>query len=201
MVPNASITYCRPPTVGTQLLNYKKISHDPIQDKHQKFSKKCGNCGLCGNWGRLHNMVCDAHSFKDKNGVNFKSKHHLNCKDYGIYAGQCLLCSNFYVGQSSNAFSVRWNTHRTTWRKMVQRAAKCKDDGGDDQALYAHYYKYHPEALTSKDLALSDAYRVIFLEKPPLQDLDIKESFWVAKINAKINIMRTCLPRYRSSNF
>ena len=45
----ASITYCRPPTLGNSLLNYRKIAHTSDQEQSNQ-TKKCGKCGLCGNF-------------------------------------------------------------------------------------------------------------------------------------------------------
>ena len=69
---------------------------------------------------------------------------------------------------------------------------------GDDQALYAHYRKYHVAEIEN-GLELAEAYRVIFLENPLLANLDCAESFWIGKIPATINIQKTFLPTINST--
>ena len=59
----------------------------------------------------------------------------------------------------------------------------------DDSALFAHYVKAHNVGLNT--LALSDAYRVTFLDNPMVAFLDVAETFWINKLKAKINIMKT----------
>jgi hypothetical protein len=120
----------------------------------------------------------------------------LNCKDFGIYAGQCLKCDEIYVGQTKNQFSKRWNSHRLMWRK--HRGDKTIDEASsDDQALAVHYKKYHPE-VDLQGLELWNAYRVIFLERPSLENLDLAETMWIGRLKAKINITKTFLPTHKS---
>ena len=66
----------------------------------------------------------------------------------------------------------------------------------DDQALFAHFAQQHPECL-KENLFLYDAYQVVFLWKPHVEQLDTEENNWISKLNAKINIMRTFLPKYK----
>ena len=63
------------------------------------------------------------------------------------------------------------------------------NETGDEAALYLHYVKCHPDA--TNNLALSGAYRVFFLENPLMEFLDVSETFWVSKLRAKINKIRT----------
>ena len=44
--PNSAMTYSRPPTLGNQLLKYKKIAHGS-NTKKKLTSRKCNKCGLC----------------------------------------------------------------------------------------------------------------------------------------------------------
>ena len=66
----------------------------------------------------------------------------------------------------------------------------------DKQALFIHYKKYHKNILEN-GLQLSDAYNVFFIEKPNYDKLDIQENYWIGKFNAKINIAKTFLPKYK----
>ena len=197
LVPNSTITYQRPSTIGSTLLNYRNISQNLSRPRNHTSTKKCGSCGLCGNYGKLKDMVWDNNKFRDNKNKEYKCRHYLNCKDYGIYAGQCVFCFSFYVGQTKNSFATRWNAHRGMWNKM-KKYQNVVDNISDNQALFLHYKKMHPDKLT-EGLQLSDAFRVIFLEKPPMEMLDIREDFWITRLNAKINIKKSILPHFKSS--
>ena len=106
-------------------------------------------------------MVADTDKIKTKYGKIFFIKDKLNCKNFGVYAGQCLQCDERYVGTTKNGFNTRWNHHRTVWRKMQDRGVTTET--GDEAALYLHYAKCHPDA--TNNLALSGAYRVFFFGK------------------------------------
>ena len=71
-----------------------------------------------------------------------------------------------------------------------------KMDLKDDQALFTHYVQKHPEHL-KEEVRLHDAYLVTFLWKPHAEKLDTEENNWISKLNAKINIMRTFMPKYK----
>ena len=110
----------------------------------------------------------------------------LTCKDWGIYVAICQICEAVYVGQTSTSFSKRWNSHRATWRKG------CKGVG-DQAALRVHYDTQHP---AGKDKELSQAFIVIFVDKPnEFRNLDFCESLWVNRLQAQINLNRTLLPK------
>ena len=197
LVPGASITYCRPPTLGNSLLNYRRIAHNHKKDEnHQNKTKKCGQCGLCGNYGGLPNMVVDDNTIKTKDNKTIIIKQQINCKDFGIYAGQCQNCGEFYVGQTKNQFNKRWNSHRTSWAKAWELKKKGQEvcDDNDEQALFVHFYKNHSPR---KNIKISEAYKVWFLEKPSYHRLDAAESFWITKLKASINIRKTFLPKIK----
>ena len=197
LVNNACVTYSRPPTLSYHLLNYRNIALSSERKKPNR-TKKCGKCGLCGNHGKLVNMVFDENNFKTISGKTICIKNNgLNCRDFGIYAGRCLICFEIYVGQTKNDFRTRWNAHRLTWRNHRSRAITEEDLGSDDQALVVHYKKYHPE-VNLQGLELWNAYQVIFLAKPAMENLDLAESMWVGRLQAKINIMKTFLPTHKT---
>ena len=192
---NTQIAYARPPTIGSLLINYRKITQATKEIKKGE-SKQCKKCGLCGNYGNLKNMVWETKKIKTKN-EKITLKQNLNCKDNGIYGAKCKICDDFYVGQTVTKFSTRWNGHRKAWDNMSKNNKKIqtKTNESDEQALYLHYIKEHKNMLT--DLKLWDAYSVVFLERPPNNDLDMAESSWISKLNAGINLAKTCLPRIR----
>ena len=62
---------------------------------------------------------------------------------------------------------------------------------GDETALYNHFYFNHSNKT---EMNFSDAYKVIFLENPQKENLDVSENFWIRKLNSTINVNRTFLP-------
>ena len=154
-------------------------------------------------------MVLETNNIKLRNGNTIRLNQQLNCKDYGIYGGQCKICREVYVGQSRNKFSERWNSHRYNWNLMTNntKTDKITEDTKnnksiknweqkDKQALFIHYKKFHKNILEN-GLSLSDAYNVFFIEKPNYDKLDLQENYWIGKFNAKINIAKTFLPKYK----
>ena len=200
LAPNAAVTFCRPTTLGSQLKNHKLIAKG--QSQVNSGSQPCGKCGLCGGFGNLKNMVLQTNVLKLNNGTEIPLRNTITCKDHGIYAAQCNQCMDLYIGQTKNSFHTRWNTHRNNWNKMIKGDGCCggyskeKDKWKENYALFLHYSKSHKEWLTKHNL-LADAYKVIFLEKPNPRNLDIRESVWIGKVQAKINIAKTCLPKYK----
>jgi len=51
-------------------------------------------------------------------GQIFPLRQMLTCANYGIYIATCKLCGEQYVGQTSNKFSKRWNSHRSSWNAV-----------------------------------------------------------------------------------
>ena len=203
LVPEASISFCKPPTLANQLLNYKVISHNTNSRNNIKIGKKCFKCGLCGNHGRLRqNMVLEKNKLQLNDGSTVRIKNDkINCSSYGIYAAICSKCNNIYVGQTKNSFSDRWNGHRATWKKLQFRFLAGEHDvrpERDEQSLFHHYVEHHQDALrTTTQLSLADAYSVLFLQEPPKHDLDFQENNWISKLDATINIQKTFLPKFK----
>ena len=119
LIPNAKIVYSRPCTLKTILTNYRKIAHQEVNEEKNivGISKKCNKCSTCGNFGKHKNMVTETGTITTKSGQIIKLKQNLNCKNFGIYAAQCLICEEIYVGQTINSFSKRWTGHRQIWKK------------------------------------------------------------------------------------
>ena len=201
LVPNATITYGRPPTLGAQITNYKMIATEGNASILNPGSYACKSCGLCGNHGALENMVLNTDRILLPNNKSVGIKSAINCKDHGIYAARCRECHEFYVGQTKNAFSARWNSHRHNWKQTItpvgSRNNLIQDDKWREQnALFLHYRQKHQQRLCAT-LKLSDAYEVVFVENPKASKLDLRESVWIRKLNATINIAKTCLPKYQ----
>jgi ribosomal protein S2 len=193
LVKTAKITYARPSTLSGILTNYKKIAQDNKGKSNKEgYSKGCGRCGLCGNIKGFENMIKNTDHIKTKEGKIFKLKQELNCKDYGIYVAQCHICEETYTGQTVTSFSKRWTSHRFTWNKIInnklRKTEKYKEN--DEQALYQHYQENHPEEFQRLKNKLSNAYKIILIERPPKHKLDTAENFWINKLKSKINIIR-----------
>ena len=77
----------------------------------------------------------------------------------------------------------------------TKRTNNKTEDNTDEKALFTHYAKYHPAEL--EIIGFANAYKVFFLEKPNLYKLDAAESFWITKLKASINIMKTFLPKVK----
>ena len=203
LVPNVGMTYCRPPTLKNMVTNYKSIASAGDTSLRTPGSYACKGCGLCGHHGPLTNMVLSTNTLNLPSGKIIRLRKALDCKDHGIYAARCRVCFNFYVGQTKNSFSTRWNSHRFNWRKIKSLVSQggvdmsVKDDRWKEQnALFLHYQLNHRNIAT-QTLNLSEAYEVVFLEKPHPSKLDIRESWWISFLKANININKTCLPKYR----
>ena len=200
LAPNTAITYCRPPTLGNHLTNYRSIAEQQTTSSANRGSHPCNKCGLCGNYGFLLNMVLDTDSIKLPNGKLIQIRTAITCKDKEIYAARCIECHQYYVGQTNNSFATRWNSHRSNWRKMIaaDEITKVARDvlWKDQNALFMHYKKRHSCKLQN-ELLLSDAYQVIFVEKTKANNLNIRENHWISKLDANINISRTYLPKHK----
>ena len=183
--PNTMITYKRPNTLATLLTNYKIIAHQPNADK--SISYPCGKCMLCDRNGNK-GMVKITDSLKLKTGKLIKLKKKLNCKNFGIYAAECMECNEYYVGQTITSFSQRWCSHRYNWKNMD------KNEVNDRAALKLHYNRNHPTIF----IEFENAFTITFLDSSENQtELDFLESKWTNKLQAKININKTILPFYR----
>ena len=200
LVPEATITYCRPPTLRNQLTNYKYIAREDGTSSESRGCQPCNRCGLCGNFGSMQNMVLATDKIRLPNGKDFTIKSTITCKHQGIYAAKCIQCHQYYVGQTNNSFSTRWNAHRSSWKKMIaarKNITVANDDPWKDQnALFMHYQKNHPDKV-HKNLMLYEAFQVIFIEKTKAALLDVRENYWISKLDASINISKTYLPKYK----
>ena len=132
-----------------------------------KATSACGHCALCGNHGTHKNMVQNTNFIKSKNSKIIQLKQNLNCTNFDLYAVCCNICSEIYVGQTINRFSVRWNTHRHIWNSNTLDSEKA--------ALSIHYHKNHTD-FPYKNKPISECYTVTFLQQPSNSYLDICES-------------------------
>ena len=200
LVPDAMVTYRRPPTLGNLLAKYKSVAMDNgTPSNNDKRSSGCQRCGLCRNYGKLKSMVENTDEINTKEGKILKLKQHLTCRDFGIYSAQCITCGDIYVGQTCTTYSKRWNAHRQEWTKMINggKVQNKTDENSDKQVLFNHYLKLHGNLITD-NLNLWDAYRITFAERPSSKkDLDIAENFWIEATDARINKAKTLLPKFK----
>ena len=142
-------------------------------------------------------MVKETNKTVTKDGNIILIKEELNCKCYGIYQAKCRTCNNIYIGQTKTTFTKRWTQHRSKWNQLITNNGEIQ--GGwnkDEAALYKHYSNFHKEKLKDQ-LEIEKAYEVTFLEQPRYDQLDIKESCWITRTKAEINISRTFLPKVK----
>ena len=116
----------------------------------------------------------------------------------------CKICKHLYIGQPSTRFSSRWNGHRATRKKMMERRSgkEEKIEQNDGCALFLHYLKRNREEIqkggnSSNGLELSDAFEVIFVERVSGTSLNTAESFWLTNLKGTININKTFLPKIK----
>ena len=122
LIPNSQIIYSRPNTLGKILTNYKRISLGENKTVNDEGSSKgCQRCSLCGNFGNHKSMIEETKVITTKTNTKIKLKQDLICKNYGIYAAQCLICFEIYVGQTINPFHERWNGHRQDWETALKK--------------------------------------------------------------------------------
>ena len=118
-------------------------------------------------------------------------KQNITCSNYGIYAAQCKICQNVYVGQTINHFSTRWSRHRVFWNNN-----SAKGQHNDVASLLIHCQSCHAELINSLQ-DISDCFEVIFLKEPRDQKkIDVLENIWINKLDAEININETVLPKH-----
>ena len=96
----------------------------------------------------------------------------------------------FYVGQTSNKFSIRWSAHRSNWNEQ-----DCKTDSDKDQMASSRHYSENHGTINKPPL--HEAYTVTFVEQPSCHSLDICENKWYHLIDAQINIQNMILPHVK----
>ena len=167
------------------------ITYTP-QKNDEGLSHPCNKCALCGNFKEYvgKSMVTPVNNITTNQGKQIFLKQNLTCSNFGIYAAQCKICKNIYVGQTKNAFSTRWSGHRTIWNnKIIEKH-------NDRAALLIHYHKEHKQVINSHPV-ISSCFDVIFLEEPKdFRKLDFLESDWINRLYAQINITKTVLPKF-----
>ena len=135
-------------------------------------------------------MVTPVNTIKTKQGKQVFLKQNLTCSNFGIYAAQCKICKNIYVGQTKIAFSTRWSGHRRIWNsKIIEKHS-------DRAALLIHYHTEHKHVINSHPV-ISSCFDVIFLEGPKdFSKPDFLESDWINRLYAQINITKTVLSKF-----
>ena len=134
-------------------------------------------------------MIQTVNAVTNKDGISVHLFQNLNCSNFGIYAAQCTICNQLYIGQTKNKFSVKWTAHRSF------RNNKFSEYNNTDQAaLLKHCHNYHYSTHENKP-KISDCFNVIFLEEPQNTNrLDICESRWIHKLRQKLILNRLFYP-------
>ena len=79
---------------------------------------------------------------------SMKTKQHLNCKNYGVYAATCNICKDLYFEQIMNSFTKRWNAHRNICKN---NKTKLNHEIKDQLALIIDYKKNSQGKYTRTD--------------------------------------------------
>ena len=176
LIPSAVIIYKSPPTFCEILTNYQYIAHNTTKvDDHNGISQPCDQCSLCGKHGNNPNMVISTSFITTENNKKLFLTQHFTCDNYGIYAVQCKLCHQIYIGQTKNKFSIRSTNHRTFWKNNNTQ------NHTDKAALLLHFHNHHKNFISSHP-DISECYHVIFC-----RNLDITITLILAKANGSKN--------------
>ena len=133
----------------------------------------CNKCALCANHEKHLSMVPHTDCISNKNGKKIMLNQNLNCMNFRIDAAQCRKCTEIYVGQTKNGFSVRWTSHRNFWKSNI-----INNSHPDQAALLKHFLNHHTAFMQEQTNPLiSDCFVVIFLQEPhDVCELDFLES-------------------------
>ena len=150
----------KPATIQSILTNYRRIvlNIQTSTKTRNESSSPCNKCALCGNHGQHSSMVQTVNAVTNKDGIIIHLFQNLNCSNFGIYAAQCTICNQLYIGQTKNKFSIRWTAHRFFWN------IKFSEYNTDQAALLKHYYNHHYSTHANKP-KISDCCNLIFFEK------------------------------------
>ena len=140
-------------------------------------------------------MVISTSFITTENNKKIFLTQRLTCDNYGIYAAQCKLCHQIYVGQTNNKFLIRWTNCRTFWKNNNTQ------NHTDKAALPLHFRNHHKNFISSHP-DISECHHVIFLQEPRYyHNLDTSESKSIKKFKATININRDLLPKFLDTFF
>ena len=103
LIPSDLVINKNPPTFREILTNYQYIAHSTIKDDdHNGISQPCNKCSICGKHGNNPNMVVSNSFITTENNKKLFLTQRLTCDNYGIYAAECKLCDQIYVGLKTN---------------------------------------------------------------------------------------------------
>ena len=126
-------------------------------------SSSCGNkrCEVCIN-------VKTTNEFSSSvTGEKFKINHKLNCNDKClVYLLTCNKCHKQYVGQTTDAFRLRWNNYKSNSRKF-DRGENCMQEH-----LYRHFQSDQHEGFLQDIL-------VTLIDKTDGSEPTKRENYWM----------------------
>ena len=155
------IGYKRAKNLGEYLIRAKLYPTQRYEIRDRKGFFKCSKreigCNLCNRSQNISEHVANF------SGKKYPIKSNIKCSDsYVIYSIQCKQCPMQYVGQTSNAASVRFNNHSSDIlnKKVTKPVAKHFNSRNHSWAdmVFTPFEKLH-----KKDKTL----------------LDIREKFWI----------------------
>ena len=88
--------------------------------------------------------------------------------------------------RTSNKFSKRWNSHRSSWNTV--------NLSNDQEQVPLLHHVVHEHKIEKKP-KISECFIVTFVEQPSYDYLNICEDKWLNKISASIMKHRIILPR------
>ena len=176
--------YQKPATLRSILFKPRKIG----KIDEEGWSKPCGKCKLCGNFGKgWESMVNSITGSVKINKQKLKFKHQLTCKDKGIYCAVCTQpgCNQVYVGQTVLQFNKRYSGHRTEWLNSIKnKSTNTKSTQiSDKSALSEHYKSCHASVFVSfSKIAITagfdKAFKIIFIEASDT-NVDQREDYYM----------------------
>ena len=104
LIPSALVVYN--PSLEI-LTNYLYTAHNTIEDHdHNGISQPCNKFSSCSKHSNNPDMFKSTNFTINENDKKLFLTQCLTCDNYEIYAAQCKLCDQIYVGQTKNKFSI-----------------------------------------------------------------------------------------------
>ena len=117
---------------------------------------------MCAKFGKRDaNMVPKVTALHSKAKL-FPLRQMLTCANYGIYVATCKLCREQYVGQTSNKFSKRWNSNRSSWNTV--------NSSNDQEQVPLLHHVVHEHKIEKKP-KINGCFVVTFVEQPSYDTL------------------------------
>ena len=100
----------------------------------------------------------------------------------------CILCSQPYVGRTTNQFNVRTNKHRSAYYKLLKEFKNNAQNlhehfkfDNDDDDIYSLGIHLCSEHGCTNETDFNKYYRVLILETVSPKQMEVKEHLWIHK--------------------